>query len=70
LLEISLTNTFNPMLTLYGNPGSNYVLLAANNLMAPGPWTPVTNLTMGGAVQVINPGALADKMIFFRAYQP
>jgi len=70
LLEVSLTNSFNPLVTLYGNPGSNYVLLAANSLSAQAPWISFTNLTMGGTVQLINPGPLADKMVFFRAYRP
>ena len=70
LLEVAATNNFNPVLTLYGNPGSNYVLLTADSMLAPAEWIPVTNLTMGGTVQVVNPGAFASKMGFFRAFQP
>jgi hypothetical protein len=69
LLDVSLTNSSKPVLTLYGNPGSNYVLQCANNLLAPSPWTPFTNFTLAGAVQVVNPGSLTNPVGFFRAAQ-
>jgi hypothetical protein len=69
LLEISLTNS-NPAVTLYGNPGINYVLLSANSLLAQGPWTPFTNLTLATAVQVISPASIPNPAVFFRAVQP
>ena len=70
LLEVSLTNGSNPILALYGNPGSNCIVMSATNLVAPITWTPFTNLTMTTAVQFINPGSVAGQMAFFRALQP
>ena len=69
LLELSLTNSLTPVLTLYGNPGSNYVVQCANSLLASGTWTPYTNLTLAGPAQIINPGSLTNQVGFFRAAQ-
>ncbi len=69
LLEASLTNRSNPVLTLYGNPGSNYMVMSATNLLAPITWTTFTNFTLTTAIQFINPGPLTNQMEFFRALQ-
>ena len=69
LLEATLTNCSNPVLTLYGNPGSNCTVMAATNLLPPITWTPLTNLTLITMVHFINPGPVAGEMEFFRVLQ-
>jgi hypothetical protein len=69
LLEVSLTNGSNPILALYGIPGSNCTVMSATNLVAPITWTPLTNLTLTTAVQSINPGSVAGQMEFFHVLQ-
>jgi hypothetical protein len=69
VLVASLTNGATLVLTLYGNPGSNYTVVSATSLLSPITWTAFTNLTLTNAVQVINPGPLTNPMEFFRAAQ-
>jgi hypothetical protein len=57
------------VLTLYGNAGSSYAILAATNLAPPVAWTTLTNVTLTNAIQVINPGPLTNSMEFFSAQQ-
>ena len=69
LLEASLTNGSNPTLILYGNPGSNYTVMSATNLLAPVTWTALTNFTLTAAVQTLDPGPMTSQMGFFRVCQ-
>ena len=69
ILEATLTNAANPVLTLYGNPGSNYCIMSATSLSQPITWTPLTNFVLTGPVQVISPGAVTNQMQIFRAGQ-
>ncbi|MGA2542960.1 MAG: hypothetical protein ABSG78_15525 [Verrucomicrobiota bacterium] len=65
MLQASLTNGSNPVLVLYGNPGSNYTIQSTTNLSPPITWTTVTNLILSNAVQFIYPGPLTNRMEFF-----
>jgi hypothetical protein len=69
LLEATLTNGSNPVLTLYGNPGANCTVMSATNLVSPITWTPLTNLTLTTTVQSISPGSVAGQMEFFSVLQ-
>jgi hypothetical protein len=64
-LDASLTNGGNLLLTLYGTPGSNYVILYTSSLSPPVTWTVLTNLTLTNSVQFINPGLPANQAKFF-----
>ena len=65
VLVASLTNGASLVLTLYGNPGSNYTVVSATSLLSPITWTAFTNITLASAAQVINPGPLTNSMKFF-----
>jgi hypothetical protein len=65
-IAASLTNGTNLILTLSGNPGSNYNVLSTTNLSPPITWSLFTNLTLTSAVQVINLGPLTNRMRFFQ----
>jgi len=69
LLETTLTNHNIPVLTLYGNPGSNYTILAATNLLAPIHWTTNTSLTLSTPFQFINLGPVTNLLEIFQAVQ-
>jgi hypothetical protein len=70
LLETTLTNGTSPVLTIYGNPGSNYNIMSATNLLAPITWTPFSSLTLTNLFQFINLSPSTNPMEFFRAVQP
>jgi hypothetical protein len=65
VLYTFLTNGDIPVLALYGNPGSNYVILFTTNLSPPLTWTVLTNLILTNSVQVIYPGFPANQVAFF-----
>jgi hypothetical protein len=71
VLVASLTNGASLVLTLYGNPGSSYVVKSATSLSSPVVWTTFTNFTLPATntFQVINPGPLTNQMEYFRAAQ-
>ena len=70
VLVASLTNGANPVLTLFGSPGTAYSILLTTNLLQGGTWTLFTNLTLTNAVQAINLGPATNRMEFFRASGP
>ena len=65
VLYTFLTNGEIPVLALYGNPGSNYVILFTTNLSPPITWTVLTNLILTNSVQFIYPGLPANQIAFF-----
>ena len=71
VLVASLTNGASLVLTLYGNPGSSYVIKSATSLSSPIVWTTFTNFTLPttNTIQVINPGPMTNPMEYFRAAQ-
>jgi hypothetical protein len=69
ILEATFTNAASPVLTLYGNPGSNYRVMSATNLAAPIIWTTFTNFTLTSPVQSISPGPVTNQLLVFRAAQ-
>ncbi|MGA2751888.1 MAG: hypothetical protein ABSG59_24245 [Verrucomicrobiota bacterium] len=69
LLEASFTHGANPGVTLYGKPGSNYMVMSATNLSAPITWTTFTNFTLTTPVQFITRGLFTNQMEIFRALQ-
>ncbi|HTV41600.1 MAG TPA: immunoglobulin domain-containing protein [Candidatus Sulfotelmatobacter sp.] len=65
LLEAGLGSNSARILTLYGNPGTNYELIFTTNLLSPD-WEVWSNLTMTNLVQPIQPGQ-TNPQIFYRA---
>jgi spore maturation protein SpmB len=65
MLVESLTNGSKPVLNLYGNPGSKYIVLVTTNLSPLFTWTVLTNLTLTNGVQSLNPDLAANVMDYF-----
>ncbi len=70
LLEASLGAGSNLLLTLYGNPGANYNLLATTNLFDKSSWSAAGGIALTDLFQVIALGVPTNQMQFFRAVQP
>jgi hypothetical protein len=68
LLEAARGTNHTTVVTLYGNPGTNYGIQYTTNLF-PEVWTALTNLTLTNAVQFVYPGRATNRMEFFRAVQ-
>jgi len=69
LLQASLGTNGTRVLTLYGNPGTNYVLQSAPDLSG-GHWQTVLSATQTNVVQVfIGVGGTNPPIQFYRAYQ-
>ena len=70
LLEETLTNRYMTVLALYGNPGSNYLVMSATNLSDPINWTTFTNFTLTSpALFFATPGRPPNQIELFRASQ-
>jgi hypothetical protein len=71
MLEESLANG-HPVLTLYGNPGSNYLIVFTTNLSSPVSWTVLTNLTLAAPVLVIplSPPASQAQFVYLATVPP
>jgi uncharacterized repeat protein (TIGR03803 family) len=67
-LQISLSPAQSaPLLTLYGNPGTNYFVQFTTNLCPPIIWTTFTNYDLTGLLTNFNQVSPSDSMEFFRA---
>jgi hypothetical protein len=66
LLDMTLNNANLPAMTLYGNPGSNYVVMGTSSLTPPVVWTPMTNFTMSTISQPLDTGGSANQMAIFQ----
>jgi uncharacterized repeat protein (TIGR03803 family) len=62
------TETAAPLLTIYGNPGTNYFVQYTTNLVPPVVWTTFTNLTLTGLEANFYQAFPSDQMEFFRTY--
>ena len=62
LLAASLTNS-TPVLTIYGNTGSNYQITFSTNLYPPN-WEPATNVLMTNLQQNINVNQTAPQIYY------
>jgi len=70
MLAASLATNSTPVVTIFGNVGSNYVVQQTASLSPPIRWTTFTSLTMTDIIQTIDLGGDTNPMDFFRAVQP
>ncbi|HZM06037.1 MAG TPA: hypothetical protein VFC44_23805 [Candidatus Saccharimonadales bacterium] len=68
LLDSSLDANSNLTLTLYGNPGVRYDLLASTNLIGSS-WSTADSVTLTDLFQVISLGSATNQMQFFKAVE-
>jgi hypothetical protein len=70
LLGAALDTNSSVIITLYGNPGSNYVIQNTSDLRPPISWQPAYTVTMTNLTQLfeLGNGSNLPPMQFFRAY--
>jgi hypothetical protein len=68
LLEANIGNLGARTLTLYGKPGTNYIIETSSNPANPGSWTTWTNRTPA-SLQELLPAPTGTSTIFYRARQ-
>jgi hypothetical protein len=67
VLDLNSFTPTNLLLTVYGQKGSNYLLVAGTNLPPPGGWSSVAGFMMTNSFQFIGVGPLTNRTDFFRA---
>jgi hypothetical protein len=70
ILELSSPAPTNLVLLVYGQPGSNYVIVTGTNLADSANWSPVAGFTLTNSSQLIGSGAATNQRRFFRAKGP
>jgi hypothetical protein len=70
ILELNSSAPTNLVLLVYGQKGSNYVIVTGTNLAAPNNWSSIVGFTMTNSFQFIEAGAATHQMKFFRAERP
>jgi RHS repeat-associated protein len=70
MLELNSSAPTNLVLLVYGQKGSNYVIVTGTNLAAPNNWSSMVGFTMTNSFQFIEAGAATNQMKFFRAERP
>jgi len=68
LLQPATTANSGFVLTLYGNPGSNYVLQSSTSLLGGG-WQAVMSMTQTNVALQLNINTSNAPALFYRAYQ-
>jgi hypothetical protein len=67
VLDLNSFTPTNLLLTVYGQKGSNYLLVAGTNLPPHGGWSSVAGFMMTNSFQFIGVGPLTNRTDFFRA---
>ena len=70
VLELNSYARSNLVLLLYGQNGTNYLIMTGTNLLNTSNWTPLTGVTLTNSFQFINAGGATNDMQFFRARKP
>jgi hypothetical protein len=70
ILELNSSAPTNLVLLVYGQKGSNYVIVTGTNLTAPNNWGSMAGFTMTNSFQFIGAGTASNHMKFFRAERP
>jgi hypothetical protein len=70
ILELGSSGPTNIELLVYGQKGSNYMVMVGTNLSHTSEWTPMAGFTMTNSFQFINTGGTTNPVMFFRAEQP
>ena len=67
ILELNSPASSNLVLLLYGQKGTNYMIISGTNLLNTTNWAPLTGFALTNSFQFINAGAPTNKIQFFRA---
>ena len=67
ILELNSSAPTNLVLLIYGQKGSNYVIVAGTNLATSANWIPMAGFTLTNSFEFINTGAASNGSLFFRA---
>jgi hypothetical protein len=70
ILELNSFAQTNFEMLVYGQRGSNYMIMTGTNLSNINSWTPMAGFTMTNSFQFINAGGATNPVLFFRAEQP
>ena len=71
ILELNSPAPTNLVLLVYGQKGSNYVIVTGTNLAAPSNWSSMAGFTLtNSSFQFIGAGAATNQKKFFRAERP
>jgi hypothetical protein len=70
ILELNSRTPTNVVLLMYGQNGTNYVIMTGTNLAGTASWTPLVGFTLTNSFQFISAGAETNKQQFFRAKRP
>jgi hypothetical protein len=69
ILELNSSAPTNLVLLMYGQKGSNYVIVTGTNLATPNNWSSMAGFTLTNSFQFIGAGAATNQMKFFRAHR-
>jgi hypothetical protein len=70
ILELNSSAPTNLVLLMYGQKGSNYVIVTGTNLAAPNDWSSMAGFTLtNSSFQFIGAGAATNQMKFYRAWR-
>jgi hypothetical protein len=67
ILELNSSAPSNLVLLMYGQKGSNYVIVAGTNLANSANWIPMAGFTLTNSFEFISMGAASNGSLFFRA---
>jgi hypothetical protein len=67
ILELNSSARTNLVLLMYGQKGSNYVIVTGTHLANPGNWLSNAGFTLTNSFEFINTGAASNGSLFFRA---
>jgi hypothetical protein len=70
ILELNSYASTNLVLRLYGQNGTNYMIMTGTNLADTSSWTPVVGFTLTNSFQFINAAGATNQQQFFRAKRP
>ena len=70
ILELNSYAPTNLVLLLYGQNGTNYMIMTGTNLAGTTSWTPLVGFTLTNSFQFINAGGVTNQQQFFRAKRP
>jgi hypothetical protein len=70
ILELNSYAPTNLVLRLYGQNGTNYMIMTGTNLADTSSWTPVVGFTLTNSFQFINAAGATNQQQYFRAKRP
>jgi len=70
ILELNSSAPTNLVLLIYGQSGTNYLIMTGTNLADTANWTPLVGFSLTNSFQFINAGGATNRQQFFRAKRP